>query len=136
MCPVCFVTHVPGRTGLLDAPLRLWRTHAAKNSCHAKILIDLRPMNTFAFANQLPVISLISGGVKQSWIPDERRGYSATIDEMNRQFVIGHDNLHGARFRFNYESAHSTPPKSRHAYLERCARPRATRARQIVLNQQ
>jgi hypothetical protein len=93
----------------LEAPLLLWRTRAPKDSSHAEIFVDLRPMNTFAFANQLPLISFISGGVKQSRIQDQRRGYSATIDEMNRQFVIGHHNLHGARFRFNYESAHSRP---------------------------
>jgi len=47
-------------------------SHAAQKTGDTDIFVELFPMNTFAFANQLKPVSLLSRTVKQPRKPNER----------------------------------------------------------------
>jgi hypothetical protein len=71
-------------------------------------------VNALAFADELPVSSLVWAGVEQTRIPDQRGGHAAAIDEMNGELVICDDDIHRPRFRLNDRSTHSKPPELSH----------------------
>jgi len=55
-------------------------SHTTQKTGDTDIFVELFPMDTFAFANQLKPISLFSRTVKQPWKPNERNRKFATVN--------------------------------------------------------
>lgn len=53
------------------------------------ILVQARPMNTAAVADQTPVRPFLSGPVREARIPGRRNGDRATVRQLHRHLVIG-----------------------------------------------
>ena len=92
--------------------LSLRRACSAKDARNTQVLIDLRPVNPFAFADELPIISLIGCRMKQARIPNQRSRNPASIDEMHGELIVGHDDLHGTRFRLSQSARAPGSPLS------------------------
>lgn len=52
------------------------------------ILIEIRPVDAFAFADETPVFSFLGGRVTESRIPRDRDRDHAAIAQLNDQFSI------------------------------------------------
>ena len=69
-----------------------------QESVDADVLVDLRPVNTLAIPQELPVLSLGVACMEQSREP-RKRNYKATpINEGHDQFIFSRGDVVSARF--------------------------------------
>jgi hypothetical protein len=89
-----------------------WRRalRAAKHPFEAKVVVDVRPVDTAAVASQLPPTSLFRRGMIQQRVPPQRRHDLAAVLKRYDQVLVGAVNVGDLkRSVVNHQNAHAMP---------------------------
>jgi hypothetical protein len=79
--------------------------HAVEHAVCADVLVDFRPMDAVAIANQFPLLALGRRCFRESPRPCERNADHSSIDEIGRNGLVGDVHVIDSRFNADY-SAH------------------------------
>ena len=66
---------------------------AGQNIFHADVLVQVRPVDAFAAADEPPLGAFARRAVQQARIPRERRGHGASVGQFQGQRVFGHGDV-------------------------------------------
>src|SRR3712207_9031648 len=67
----------------------LFRSDPTEQACSTEILINLRPVDAVTVADQAPLDPLFGRGTEQAWVPNQRYREGTTVDEGDKQLVVG-----------------------------------------------
>lgn len=91
--------------------LALSRCLASQQTLHADVLVQTRPMDTHAAADQSPFSSLRRRAVQETGVPRQWHGYGSPVTQVDAQAVLCHPYIVGeGNFNFDRGSTHSKPP--------------------------
>lgn len=89
---------------------RLGGAAARKKPFDAYILIEVRPVDSFAVADQLEAFALFRSSSEKPGIPSERNRENPAVIEGNAHSVFGKRDVYRKDIAFNQQSSHSMPP--------------------------
>src|SRR6266404_1643179 len=92
------------------AILRTGCGHSVEHALGADVLIDIRPMDTLAAADNAEVGSLSRSRLRQAPRPRERNTDHTAIDKVGDDLVLGHPDAQDPRFAASH-SGHAKPPE-------------------------
>lgn len=69
--------------------LRFTGTSSSEKTLDTDVFVQIGPVNALAFADQPPVSPVGVATMCKPWIPRQRNGDGAPIDELNHQRVLG-----------------------------------------------
>src|SRR5665647_671446 len=72
----------------------------------ADVLIDLRPMDTDAIADQLPMVALNGSGFGQPPRPRKRHTHGTAVDEIGGDLGLGDTQVGNSGFNDGFHNAH------------------------------
>lgn len=70
------------------APRSLGSVWSAKEAADAEVLVDIRPVDSLAIADESPVLSLSRISVKEAREPRQRHGHATAIGQFDRQLIV------------------------------------------------
>lgn len=90
--------------------VRIRSSTTPKQALDAQIFIDIRPMDTFSIAQQLPILALLRSCIQETRVPRERDAQGAPIRQDDRQLVIAEPHILSAGNSVIQRSGHSRHP--------------------------